>query len=152
MKTKSKNQNGKPGKSQLNAPTTEAWLRRISGSSQPVKDTLAQELTASSAKVFGMFDAAEKRSRRQPIKPGNGAKRPLVLRGILIDHVKIDMDTHYLVLPASEAAHEARVDKAHAAIAADPDYKNIAHHQWLDLVNTVLRSIGDTPVKMEGGK
>ena len=45
-------------------------------------------------------------------------------------------------VPADDASYEQMVSQAHAAIANDPDYAGIAHHQYLDLVHTVLASIG----------
>jgi hypothetical protein len=55
----------------------------------------------------------------------------------------------YLENPTQED-YERMVSQAHAAIAADPDYASIAHHQWLDLVHTVFASLGLLPLK--GGK
>ena len=55
-------------------------------------------------------------------------------------HVKVV--THRWSVPADDASYEQMVSQAHAAIANDPDYAGIAHHQYLDLVHTVLASIG----------
>jgi len=51
-------------------------------------------------------------------------------------------DAPLFLLPADAASYEKMVEQAHAAIASDPDYTGIAHHQYLDLVGTVLAAIG----------
>jgi len=53
------------------------------------------------------------------------------------------------VLPADAESVARMVSQAHEAIAADPDYAGIAHHQYLDLVWTVFGSIG---IKAKGAK
>ena len=55
---------------------------------------------------------------------------------------RVKVVTHRWSVPADDASCEQMVSQAHAAIANDPDYTGIAHHQYLDLVHTVLASIG----------
>lgn len=57
-----------------------------------------------------------------------------------------------LILPADAESYERMVNQAHEAIAKDPDYQSIAHHQYLDLVGTVFRAIGITPRTGKGRK
>ena len=48
----------------------------------------------------------------------------------------------YWLLPRDAASYDQMLNQVHAAIANDPDYAGIAHHQWLDLAVTVLAAIG----------
>lgn len=59
--------------------------------------------------------------------------------------IKSGFSRPVFILPASPESIEAMELQAHAAIADDPDYANIPHHQYLDLVGTVFRSLNLTP-------
>lgn len=66
------------------------------------------------------------------------------IKAVLVRPSVCAPETYYWRLPATAEAYDKMVNQIHEAIACDPDYQSIAHHQWLDLSVTALRSIGIT--------